>query len=94
MSKKKKKNNRIEESKLYMRLILIASINFILFSYVLSLCGKDPLENLSKCIVINIIVVFAVYSVKAFFGKKNEADNEIKRLKMEEECNDGFDSNM
>lgn len=95
VNKKKKKASKIEESKLYMRWILGSSIICIFLSYVLAFCGREQIaEGLSKSIVINIIGTFAVYSVKAFFGKKNEADNEIKRMKLEDDCDDGFDSNM
>lgn len=84
MSNKKKKTSKIEESKLYMRWILFSSIPCIYLSYVLAFIGREAIaEDLSKCIVVNIIGTFLIYSVKAFFGKKCETDADINQQALE-----------
>lgn len=66
-------------------MILGVSLIDLQFSYLLAFLGKDPLENVALSIIKEVILVFLGYSLKAFFGKKEEEITRLKEMQMEME---------
>lgn len=66
-----------------MTAILVVALLDLQLSYILALLDRNPMEELAKAIVLEIVGVFLVYCLKSFFETKEEKKSE------REEDNDG-----
>lgn len=86
MSKKKKnlKKERITFSKwavIVIGIVALADLN---------ICIYLDREAIAISLITEIVGVFLVYSIKAYYGKKNEEENKLKEKELvnDEGCND------
>ena len=75
MKSKRKRKSKTEFSKRATTIILGVALLDIQLTYVLAFMGREIAETLSVTLVTEVIAVFLTYSVKAYFGKKNEEAN-------------------
>jgi len=84
-------NKQLTFSKQWTIILLSIGLIDLQFSYILAFLGLNTAENLSIAIVTYILGVFATYSIKAFFGKKEEEKTRIQELAMSQPTPEFFD---
>ena len=70
--KKRKRKNKREYSKIWVAVILTASLIDLNILIIL-----DRMENLGIAIVTEVFAIFGGYMLKAYLGKKNEESNKM-----------------
>lgn len=72
---KKRRKKKVETSKKMAITILVVALIDIQLTYVLAFMGMEIAETLSVTIVTEIVSVFLIYCLKAYFGKKAEVES-------------------
>ena len=81
---KRRRKTKQTYSKRVTSIILGVALFDIQLTYVLAFLGMtDTAETLSITLVTEVIGVFAVYSVKAYLGKRNEEENKLKKKELD-----------
>lgn len=81
---KGKRKTKQTYSKRVTSIILGVALFDIQLTYVLAFLGMtDTAETLSITLVTEVIGVFAVYSVKAYLGKRNEEANKLHKKELD-----------
>ena len=74
----KKKKTKKEYSKKMATLILAVALFDVQLTYILAFFNKEIAETLSVGLVTEIIGIYVIYCLKAYFGKKGEENTRLK----------------
>lgn len=85
---KNKEKQKFTFSKWIVMIILIISLIDMQIPFILAFMGKEQIaDTLAITIVTEVVAVFAVYSVKAFFETKEQEKNRIKERELDSDLN-------
>lgn len=80
-SKKKTKRRNSKERTFTKRLVMVMLVVGVINSeipYLLALAGRDPVVDIGRLWITQIIAVIVGYYVKSYFGKKAEEETRLK----------------
>lgn len=85
----RKRKTKIQYTKGAVTAILVVALFDLQMPYVLAFLGREnTLEELSKVILVNIIVVFFIYCLKSYFETKEEHKERRERGIYDEETDE------
>ena len=85
----RKRKAKIQYTKRAITAILVVALFDLQIPYVLAFLGREnTLEELSKVILVNIIVVFFIYCLKSYFETKEEHKERRERGIYDEETDE------
>ena len=85
----RKRKTKIQYTKRAITAILVVALFDLQMPYVLAFLGREnTLEELSKVILVNIIVVFFIYCLKSYFETKEEHKERRERGIYDEETDE------
>lgn len=93
MKRIKKLDNRNTFTKAAVRILLFFGILNATAPFILSALGREPVTELGTAWLAEIVGVFAVYAIKAYFETKQEAKQDLEERKQEfREYREGMES--
>ena len=85
----RKRKTKTQYTKAAVTAILVVALFDLQMPYVLAFLGREnTLEELSKVILVNIIVVFFIYCLKSYFETKEEHKERRERGIYDEETDE------
>ena len=91
---RKRKSNKLTFTKVAVIILLIFGLVNSTLPYVLAIMGREPVTDLGTAWLAEVIGVFAVYAIKAYFETKQEAKQALEDRKQEFlELKEGSDLN-
>ena len=81
--KQKKKRNELTYTKRKVSLLLFTGVIGALTPYVLSAFGRDPVADLGKAWLIEIVAVILGYLLKSYSENKQEKKQDLENFKAE-----------
>lgn len=88
-NRRRKRKTKTQYTKGAVTAILVVALFDLQMPYVLAFLGREnTLEELSKVILVNIIVVFFIYCLKSYFETKEEHKERRERGIYDEETDE------